>query len=116
VILPNIDKAVIESEKLQDYLLSKSHPIGRFKAEFFQSIGFADDNWMVLEAEIRALLGNDAKIREKTEYGEKYEIRGTIAGPTGQRAEIVTAWIILTWIILTGEEISRFITAYPGGK
>ena len=71
MILPNIDKAVIESEKLQDYLLSISHPIGRFKAEFFRSIGFTDDNWKVLEAAIRALLGNDAKIKEKTEYGEK---------------------------------------------
>ena len=37
MILPNIDKAVIEPEKLRDYLLSKSHPIGRFKAEFFRS-------------------------------------------------------------------------------
>lgn len=109
MILPNVDKAVIEPEKLQHYLLSSSHPIGRFKAEFFKSIGFTNDSRDVLEVEIRALLGNDATIKEKTEYGQKYEIRGTITGPTGQSAGIVTAWIILK-----GEEIPRFITAYPG--
>jgi hypothetical protein len=110
VKLPNIDNAVIEPLKLRDYLLSSTHPIGRFKAAFFHSIGFTEDHWEVLEVEIRALLENDAKIREKTEYGQKYEIRGVISGPTGQKAEIVTAWIILQ-----EEEIPRFITAYPGG-
>lgn len=83
VILPNGEKAVIEAEKLQGYLLSSSHPVERFKAEFFRSIGFASDNWQVLEAEIQALLGSDARIRDKTEYGQKYEIRGTISGPIG---------------------------------
>lgn len=110
MILPNIDKAVIDPEKLRNYLLSTSHPIGRFKADFFQSIGFAGDNWEILESEIRRLLGGGAIPKEKTEYGQKYEIRGAIFGPSGQRAEIVTAWIILN-----GEDIPRFITAYPGG-
>lgn len=75
----------------------------------FRSIGFTDDNWEALEAEIRLLLRNDAKIKEKTDDGQKYEIRGSIYGPTGRVAQIVTAWIILK-----GEEIPRFITAYPG--
>jgi len=62
VKLPNIDDAVIEPLKLRNYLLSSTHPIGRFKAAFFHSIGFAEDNWEALETEIRALLGNDARI------------------------------------------------------
>lgn len=107
--LPNIDKAVIEPVKLRNYLLSLSHPIGQFKAEFFRALGFTDGNWEVLEAEIRALLRNDARIMEKTEFGQKYEIRGTISGTAGQKTRIVTAWIILE-----DEEVPRFITAYPG--
>ena len=109
--LPNIDKVVIDSGKLQNYLLSPSHPVGRFKAEFFKSIGYTDDNWLSLETEIRALLRNDATIKEKTKYGQKYEGRGIVTGPGGLKAEIVTAWVVLK-----DEEIPRFITAYPGGK
>ncbi len=108
MILPNADKAVIERAKLQKYLLSSSHPVGQFKAEFFAALGFTDENWDVLENEIWNLLGNDAKTKEKTEYGQKYEIRGIISGPTGRKAEIVTAWIILK-----EEKIPRLITAYP---
>jgi len=34
VLLPNADEAVIEPAKLRDYLLSTTHPLGRFKARF----------------------------------------------------------------------------------
>ena len=38
-----------------------------------------------------------------------FEVKGSITGPADRSAEIVTAWIILK-----GESIPRFITAYPG--
>ena len=109
--LPNADQAIIEPEKLHTYLLSLAHPVGRFKAEFFRSMGFSSDNWLSLSDGFRAQLRNDAKIKEKTDYGQKFEIRGVLTGPSGKTGEIVTAWIVLT-----GEEIPRFITAYPGGQ
>jgi hypothetical protein len=34
--LPNAEKAVIERRKLTEYLLSETHPTGRFKAQFFK--------------------------------------------------------------------------------
>ena len=104
-----MDMAIIDPGKLQNYLLSSSHPVGRFKAEFFKSIGFTDENRASLEIEIRALLRNEATIKEETEYGQKYEVRGIITGPAGLKAEIVTVWIVLR-----DEETARFITAYPG--
>jgi hypothetical protein len=33
--LPNGDRALIEPEKVRDYLLSTTHPVGRFKAAYF---------------------------------------------------------------------------------
>ncbi len=109
--LANVDRAVIQKEKIQDYLLSQSHPIGRFKAQFFRSLGYSSDTWELIEAEIRGLLGNEAQEGGETEYGNKYEIRGEISGRTGRKEEIVTAWIVLK-----GEDFPRFITAYPGDK
>jgi len=109
VKLPNADSAVIPPEKLRDYLLSSSHPVGRFKAAFFRALGYTDDDWERLEGDIRSVLTNDAMVGEQTGYGQKLEVRGNITGPAGRNAEIVTAWIILK-----GESIPRFITAYPG--
>ena len=38
--VPNNDRASIPIEKIRDYLLSTSHPIGRTKAVFFNKIGY----------------------------------------------------------------------------
>ena len=111
VKLPNIDKAAISSDKLRDYLLSRSHPIGRFKAAFFNKLGFNADNWEIMEEALRSVLKGDALEKDVTEYGNKYEIRGVITGPSGLSVEIVTVWIILK-----GEDHPRFITAYPGER
>ena len=72
--LPNIDKAVISSDKLRDYLLSRSHPIGRFKSVFFNRLGFSADSWELMEEALRSLLKGDAQEKDVTEYGNNYEI------------------------------------------
>jgi len=109
VKLPNFERAIIPREKLLDYLLSSAHPVGQFKARFFRSLGYTNDNWTKLERDIREILNNDAIVTEQTEYGQKYVVTGIIQGPTNKSAKIVTAWIILD-----DEKLPRFITAHPG--
>ena len=46
-----------------------------------------------------------------TAYGQKYEVRGKVKDPAGRTEDIVTVWIVLH-----GEHIPRFVTAYPGEK
>lgn len=110
--LPNIENAVIHPQKLRDYLLSPLHPVGRFKALFFSSLGYTQEHWKQFQEDLRHQhLGRDALLRQKNRYGEKYEIRGKIKGPAGKTAEVVSVWIILV-----DEDFPRFITAYPGGR
>lgn len=108
--LRNIHAAKIPTRKVRDYLLSPSHPIGRYKASFFRSLGYDQAQWEVLAADLQALLAGDAKRMEVTEFGTKYEIRSRITGPNGRIGHIVSAWIILN-----GEDAPRFVTAYPEG-
>ena len=109
--LPNAEKAIIDAEKLRGYILSSAHPVGRFKAAFFRKLGYTSDNWESLEQSLRSLVNShDAREVEETQYGKKYVVRGPFIGPTGERVQIVTVWIILT-----GESVPVFITAYPGG-
>jgi hypothetical protein len=35
---------------VRDYLLARSHPVGRFKAAFFATLGYAAANWESLAA------------------------------------------------------------------
>lgn len=106
--LQNIHAAKIPAGKVRGYLLSPSHPIGRYKASFFRSLGYEQAQWKVLAADLQAFLTNSAERMETTEFGTKYEIRGRITGPNGRSARIVSAWIILD-----DEDAPRFVTAYP---
>lgn len=106
--LPNIDAAVVPEEKLREYLLSPTHTIGRYKAAFFRSAGYIEDNWQILASDIRSLLSENASQLDTTEYGTKYAVSGAVTGPNGQEFGLVTVWIILK-----GEDMPRFVTAYP---
>ena len=109
VKLPRADQAVVEPTKLHGYVLSTSHPVGRFKARFFERLGYSAEHWARFEADLRSQhLANDADELESTQYGQKYEIRAMLNGPTGQ------ADVVSVWLIRHGESIPRFVTAYPG--
>lgn len=109
--IPNADRAVIDPLKLHGYLLSQSHPVGRFKAGFFVALGYSENEWQRLEADLRAQhLNRDATMGEANPYGQKYEIRAPNTGPAGRAAEVVSVWVVLA-----DEDFPRFVTAYPGG-
>jgi hypothetical protein len=109
VQIPNADRAVIEPTKLRDYLLSSTHPVGRFKAPFFLGLGYTAPEWSRLDADLRGQhLSEDAVAAPPTPYGQKYVIRATLVGPAGRSARVVTVWVVRV-----GEDFARFVTAYP---
>ena len=109
--VPNAERAIIDDEKLRSYILSSAHPVGRFKAAFFQKLGYSAENREVLERHLREqILSQEVTRVEESRYGQKFIVEGTLASPGGEAVQIVTVWVILK-----GENIPRFITAYPGG-
>lgn len=111
MLLPNADAAIIEPAKLQGYLLSSDHPIGRFKARFFTALGFSATRWAELETAFRQQhLTLDATAVESGPHGQAYEIQAILTGPGGSSAPVVSVWFVRV-----GEQHPRFVTAYPGG-
>jgi hypothetical protein len=112
VQIPNADQAAIDPAKLYRYLLAPSHPTGRFKAAFFLALGYTSTNWRRLEEDLRIQhLSQNATPEDPTIYGQKYTIRATLEGPSGVSADTVSVWVVRT-----GEEFPRFVTAYPEGR
>lgn len=110
MLIPNAERAEIEPGKLRDYLLSSTHPIGRFKARFFSALGFTADHWVELAEALRVQhLTQDAEPAPVTSHGQKYTIRAILNGPNGQSAIVVSVWFIQT-----RGGVPRFVTAYPG--
>ena len=86
--------------------------MGRFKAVFFESLGYSADTWQEPEADLRALsVVGDAILGAQTKYGQKCEVHGTLSGPSSRSAPVVTIWIVRL-----GEDAPSFVTAFPGGK
>lgn len=106
--IPEHERAVIPPEKVQAYLLSSAHIVGRHKAAFFSRLGYTQTGWRTLERDLRRTLTLDTARVTASRYGTKYEIRSRITGPNSQTADIVTIWIVRK-----GEDFPRFVTAYP---
>jgi hypothetical protein len=109
VRLPNADRAVVEDAKVRDYLLSPSHPIGRFKSVFFLALGFSIEDWRSLRDVLLELGRSGEGLPGQTSpFGQKFEISATLTGPSGRQAKVVTVWMVCH-----GQDFAHFVTAFP---
>jgi hypothetical protein len=107
--LPNRENAYISSAKLINYLLSKTHPIGRWKAKFFRSLGFNETNLDFLEQGLISIINSeDVKDVIPLIFGKKYIVEGSLKTPAGTFVPVRTVWVIET-----DQDRPRFVTAYP---
>ena len=85
--------------------------MGRFKAAFFVGLGYSAASWQRLAEDLRRhAMDNEATPSEPTEYGQKYEVRGRLTGPRK------AALLVAVWIVRRGEDVPRFVTAFPGAR
>ncbi|MBX9629031.1 MAG: hypothetical protein K2X67_00790 [Burkholderiales bacterium] len=53
--LPNAERAYVDPLKVHGYLLSAAHPVGRFKCNFFSSLGYSAESWHELRDDLLSL-------------------------------------------------------------
>jgi len=109
-MLPAVERAHIDPAKIRNYLLSAVHPVGRFKAVVFQALGYTAEEWERLRDALLALARtNDALPGQASAFGRKYEVSGTLRGPSGREAKFTCVWLVPV-----DDGAPRFITAFPG--
>ena len=107
--LPNKELSSVSRRKITDYLLSENHLVGKSKARFFRSFGFDETNIVEFERGLIQVARTGIVFETtKTIYGQKYVIDGTLETPNGVGIRLRTVWIIET-----GEDIPRLVTAHP---
>jgi hypothetical protein len=79
VRLPNSDRSVVDDAKVRDYLLSPSHPVGRFKSVFFAALGFSQADWQALRDALLELASSDAATPRHAWTAKR--IRAEVRGP-----------------------------------
>ncbi len=75
--LPNADQAVVEREKIVDYLLNTAHRYGASKARFFAGFGFQAEKWEQLAQALRRHgQTHSVKTAQETGFGPRYQVEG----------------------------------------
>ena len=110
--LPSANLAIVEREKITDYLLNAEHPDNGGKAAFFIGLDFSREDSSTFKDALRklALLGDVTESME-TVHGTKYIVDGELENPAGKEP-----WVRSIWIIDTGRDFPRLVTAYPLGR
>ncbi len=108
-MLPDADRARVDRAKVVDYLLSRTHPDGRSKAEFFTRFGFRVEEWQVLADALKAIgISNPVAGVVQSSHGTRYSVDGPIRSPDGRTPRVRTVWIAEA-----GHPGPRLITAHP---
>jgi hypothetical protein len=90
-------------------LFSETHAVGKAKAKFFHALSFNETNISLLEQGLLTI-AYSATVQEvvASPHGTKYVLEGVLETPDGTSPRIRTIWILET-----GDEYPRFVTAYP---
>ena len=107
--VPNYHNAHIPTDKIEGYILSKTHPIGKTKALFFEQIGYTIENKDLFIEDIYSILKENSVARKvENDFGIKYIVKGKVGERFGKPVAVITIWLIEE-----GASNPRFITAYP---
>jgi hypothetical protein len=108
-MLPHADQALVDKAKICDYLLSSVHPVGRFKARVFLSLGYTIKAWTRLRDDLlhHGRTGVVERIESST-YGTRVVISARLEGPNGSSKQFRTIWLIADH-----SNQPRLITAFP---
>jgi uncharacterized protein DUF6883 len=109
VKLPNAEKAIVERNKIADYLLNSAHRYGAAKERFFTAFGFRANRWEILAEALREHGRTHEIVRaHETGFGSRYVVEGELNTPRGGRPRVRTVWQFDK-----GTIAPRLITAYP---
>ncbi len=107
--LPNKLRAHVSTGKIINYLLSETHAVGKSKARFFRSHGFDEANISQFEQGLINIAQTEMVVETtETIHGKKYVLDGKLKAPNDVILDLRTIWIIET-----GDETPRLVTAYP---
>lgn len=107
--LPNAELAVIEQQKVQNYLLNLNHADGESKAKFFLARGFDGAAWQTMCDALRSQ-GQNNRVTKivPTLWGTRYQVDCHCPTPDGANPCIRTIWEVSEQ-----SDAPRLLTAYP---
>jgi hypothetical protein len=106
--VPRAEVAVVDPQKIVEYLLSPDHRRGANTARFFTSFGFDRSAPDTLATALRRhIVENDVAGVRQTSHGLAYEVAGPLMTPDQRAPSLRSVWLC------GADGVPRLITAYP---
>lgn len=108
MLIPNAERAFIDTAKIAAYCLDETHSVGEHKARVFLSaLGLRrEDAGELSAALINAVRSVDCIVGEFNEYGQRYVVNFEM-DRNGRKATIRSVWIVET-----GTDFPRLVTCF----
>ena len=108
MLLPNAERAFVDTRKLVDYALLADHPVGGHKAALLKRVlgVTAADADVLCQILLYVARRAETTVGRSDEFGQRYSIDFTLATPSG------SATIRSAWIVRTGEDFPRLTTCF----
>ena len=105
--LPNGERAIVDSRKLQGYCLNLQHSRGRHKARVFASVGILQvDAEELRTALLAAASHSEASLGIENPYGQRYIVDFDLIRQ-GRTVKVRS-----TWIVRIGEDLPRLTSCF----
>jgi hypothetical protein len=105
--LPNGERAVVDSRKLEGYCLNPQHSRGRNKARVFASVGIGQADAEDLRTALLAAASNvECRLGTANPYGQRYIVDFDLV------RQDRTVKVRSAWIVRAGEDLPRLTSCY----
>ena len=105
--MPDGERAIVDSWKLQGYCLNPRHPRGRHKARVFASFGIREADAEELRTALLAAASNEeGRLGVPSPYGLRYIL------DFDRVRQSRTLKVRSTWIVRIGEDLPRLTSCY----
>lgn len=115
-LLPNYENAVIPEEKFTKYALDPDGKAPDKAIAFEKALGYNKSNYQRLISNVKRNLPRyKATLRQRNQYGQRYQVIMRLTGLNGKTANVLTSWIVdartgetrLTSIYVTKKEVEK---------
>jgi hypothetical protein len=98
--LPNVERAVVDPRKFQDYSMRAEHRENRGKWQAWANMGYDIGTPADRQAATRDVISQlnaqlpdvKATLTQRTPHGTTFEVKSEIVGPNGRHGTLVTLW------------------------
>ena len=108
--IPDAADIFVSADKVLRFLLVPEHKDNKGRARLLFGLGYSVEDWETLASDLRSMALECDAIAVPSQHGRRFHVHGMLNGSKGSRP------FRTIWEIRPGEDVARFVSAYPRSR